>query len=65
MLRVFTGYVSSPESVSHVHYRRDAPLAGALHQLRDAAIVAETVSRYVTVAPQSEISCRVGPLEYL
>lgn len=51
MFRVFTGHVSSPESVSHVYHCRDAPLAGALHQLRNAAIVAEAVSRCLTVAP--------------
>lgn len=41
VLRVLPRHVPPPEGVPHVHHRRDAPHAGALHQLRDAAALAE------------------------
>lgn len=45
VLRVLPRHVSPAEGVPHVHHRRDAPHAGALHQLRDAAALAEGISR--------------------
>lgn len=47
MLRVLPRHVPPPEGVPHVHHRRDAPHAGALYQLRDAAALAKGVPWYV------------------
>lgn len=47
VLRVLPRHVPPSEGVPHVHHRRNAAHAGALHQLCDVATLAEAVPKYV------------------